>query len=356
MVQTLSSGNLLEQRQTKQELIEDTYPFEIIADYDEQAKSEDKNNTYVSSIWIGSVKVINENLLDITFAEQSFDIMTRYAHNGRGGELSELIFFNGKMYTFEDKTGIIFDVSNNQLIPWVILGDGFGNETNGFKCEWATVKDDHIYVGSNGLENYGDSGEVENHNNFFVKKVAKTGEVFHENWISIYEKIRSTLGMSFPGFIIHEAVMWSPINQKWIFLPRKCSAQSYVNATVDYIGCNKMIIANEDFSTIEHLEIQAVPQPLERGFSSFKFLPDSGEKIIVGLTTVEMETPNRAFSTSVIAFDLQGKILYPETKIIDKKYEGLAFFKHTTSASNILQNSPLRFVIIILLAQILFFT
>lgn len=27
------------------------------------------------------------------------------------------------------------------------LPDGNGNESNGFKCEWATVKDGHLYVG-----------------------------------------------------------------------------------------------------------------------------------------------------------------------------------------------------------------
>ncbi|XP_059617988.1 apyrase-like [Phlebotomus argentipes] len=313
---------------------DDEYRFEIIGDFDQKAISPVQPNTYFSDIHIGTVKVLNDSLLDIKFTGDVFDLVTKYAHNGRGSELSELLFFNGKMYTFEDKTGIIFDVTDNRLVPWVILGDGFGNETNGFKCEWATVKDDHIYVGSNARENFLNTGEIENRNNFYVKKVNKDGKVIHENWFEHYDKIRNSLEMPFPGFIVHEACVWSPINNQWIFLPRKCTPQSIFNVTEDYIGCNKIIFASEDFSTITHVDIQANPQPPERGFSSFKFLPDSDETIIVGLTTVE--TPE-AVTTSIIAIDLEGRVLFPETKIIDDKYEGLAFFKHVISQGNLLE-------------------
>ncbi|XP_055689117.1 apyrase-like [Lutzomyia longipalpis] len=334
----------------RQRIFDEEYKFEIIADYDEKAISTNNPYTYDSNIWIGTVQVINETLLNISFTDESYDIVTRYAHNGRGAELSELLVFNGKMYTFEDKTGIIFDVSSNRLIPWVILGDGAGNETNGFKCEWATVKDDHIYVGSNGLENYHSDGQIENLNHFWIKKVSKIGQVFHENWFHVYEKIRSTLGMSLPGFIVHEAVVWSPINRKWIFIPRKCSSQPFLTSPVDYIGCNKIIFVSEDFSTVDHIDIQANPLPPERGFSSFKFLPDSNEQMIVALTTVE--TPENV-STSIIAMNLDGRILSPERKIIDAKYEGLAFLKHIVNHSNTL-NFSFKLMTAILVAQIFF--
>uniref|UniRef100_A0A7G3A859 Putative apyrase n=1 Tax=Lutzomyia longipalpis TaxID=7200 RepID=A0A7G3A859_LUTLO len=287
--------------------IGEEYGFEIVADFDKKAVSDDKKNTYVSDIRIGT--------LDITFEKKNYDVVTRYAYKGRGAELSELLFFNGKMYTFDDKTGIISDITNHQLVPWVILGDGAGNETNGFKCEWATIKDDHIYVGSVGVENYDDDDKLENRNNFFVKKVSKTGEVIHENWYDIYDRIRNTLGC----YVVANQT------KKWIFLPRKCSEKSYVKADVDATGCNKMIITSEDFSTIEYLDIQATPLQKERGFSSFKFVPDSQESMIVGLTTVEN---GKTINTAIIGLDLQGKILYPETKIFNDKYEGVAFLKH----------------------------
>jgi soluble calcium-activated nucleotidase 1 len=44
----------------------------------------------------------------------------------RGMELSELIVFNGKLYTCDDRTGVIYelledDKSEMQAIPWVRL-------------------------------------------------------------------------------------------------------------------------------------------------------------------------------------------------------------------------------------------
>ncbi|GAB0092537.1 hypothetical protein DMENIID0001_075390 [Sergentomyia squamirostris] len=308
--------------------LDDEYGFEIIADRDKKAIG--SSNTFNSNMRIGGVKVIDENKLDITFTKDSFDVMTKYSYNGRGAELSELIFFHGEYYTFDDKSGIIFKISDNRLlVPWVVLGDGYGNETNGFKNEWATVKDDHIYVGSHGIENLiKKTGEIENVNMQFVKKVSRDGVVVHENWSHVYNKIRNEVGMPFPGWIMHEAVVWSQINKKWIFLPRKCSPKSFLDVDDEKIGCNKMIFANEDFTTIEHLELQATPLKSERGFSSFKFLPDSNDKIIVGLTTVEN---GDTITSSVIAFNLQGKILFPETKFFNDKYEGLAFFKHDST-------------------------
>jgi hypothetical protein len=36
------------------------------------------------------------------------------------------------------------------MIPWVLLNDGPGNTTKGFKAEWTTVKDGHLFVGGLG--------------------------------------------------------------------------------------------------------------------------------------------------------------------------------------------------------------
>lgn len=50
-------------------------------------------------------------------------------------ELSELRVFNGKLYTFDDRTGIVYQIVDNQkLIPWVLLVDGDGQSMKG-ECE-----------------------------------------------------------------------------------------------------------------------------------------------------------------------------------------------------------------------------
>ena len=34
-------------------------------------------------------------------------------------ELSELVVFNGKLFTFDDRTGIVFEVDKENVTPWV---------------------------------------------------------------------------------------------------------------------------------------------------------------------------------------------------------------------------------------------
>lgn len=59
-----------------------------------------------------------------------------------------------------------------------------------------------------------------------------------------------------------------------------------------------------------------------RGFSSFKFLPGSDDTIIVALKTEEHQG---ATATYITAFNIDGRILMPDLKVSDKKYEGLEF-------------------------------
>lgn len=58
------------------------------------------------------------------------------------------------------------------------------------------------------------------------------------------------------------------------------------------------------------------------GFSSFKFLPGTDDSVIVALKSEEEKGRS---ATYITAFHVDGKILYPETKVADLKYEGLEF-------------------------------
>lgn len=49
--------------------------------------------------------------------------------------------------------------------------------TKGFKSEWATVKDQTLYVGSMGKEWTTEDGMFQNYNPMFVKAVTTKGEV-----------------------------------------------------------------------------------------------------------------------------------------------------------------------------------
>ena len=47
-------------------------------------------------------------------------------------ELSDLLVFNGRLYSIDDRTGIVYEIENNKKIfPWVILSDGNGHEIKG---------------------------------------------------------------------------------------------------------------------------------------------------------------------------------------------------------------------------------
>ena len=54
-------------------------------------------------------------------------------------ELSELIVFNGGLYTIDDRTGVVYKVVGTKVVPWAILSDGPGTESKGFKSKCAPV-------------------------------------------------------------------------------------------------------------------------------------------------------------------------------------------------------------------------
>ena len=91
------------------------------------------------------------------------------------------------------------------------------------KFEWATVKDGLMYVGSFGKEYTNNRGEITHTNNLWVIVIDKAGKANHIDWTENYDAVRKELGLEAPGYLIHEAVIWSPENKKWFVLPRRMS-------------------------------------------------------------------------------------------------------------------------------------
>lgn len=69
----------------------------------------------------------------------------------------------------------------------------------GFKSEWATIKDENLYVGGIGKEWTTPSGEFEHSNPLWIKVISPRGEISSLNWISNYKRLRQALGIEFPG-------------------------------------------------------------------------------------------------------------------------------------------------------------
>lgn len=248
---------------------------------------------------------------------------------GRGCELSELVWFDHKLLTFDDRTGIMFEIKgfdgrkDVQLIPRSIVMERDGLSSKGQKHEWATVKDGELYMGSIGKEFTDSKGNILGNGFQWIAIMEKNGNIRHEDWTGNYELIRKALGSEYPGYVVHEAVEWSNVHRRWFLLPRRVSTEAYTEGEDELRGSNKMVIASEDFSSIEIVQIGVLTP--SRGFSSFKFLPRTDDSIIMAVKSEEIEKDD--FQNSYLTiFDLSGNVLLPETQVPgNHKYEGVAY-------------------------------
>ncbi|KAJ6617882.1 Soluble calcium-activated nucleotidase 1 [Pseudolycoriella hygida] len=299
-----------------------SYRFGIIADLDKESRISGQNEwrSFFKKGYLSYTQ--STEAIVVTFDEDPVvELRNQYSLNGRGMELSELVTFNGKLLTFDDRTGLIFELNNEKLTVLSLLMDGDGKTSKGFKSEWATVKDEVLYVGSMGKEWTTANGDFQNFDPMYVKAVSMTGEIRHIDWVSNYKKLREALGIQWPGYMIHESGMWSAIHRKWFFLPRRCSKNAYNETLDEMMGCNALISAEENFTKIKVVLLQDFKPSL--GFSSFKFVPGTDDSVIVALQTEEL---NGKTSTYITAFTLTGKSLLASERInTDLKYEGLEF-------------------------------
>lgn len=107
------------------------YRIAVIADLDTSSSSE-KKLTWFSYMHRGHLSVSESG--DKVAVEWDADRVVLESHlseKGRGMELSELVAFNGKLYTADDRTGIVYRIDGDKAIPWVILTDGDGSVAKG---------------------------------------------------------------------------------------------------------------------------------------------------------------------------------------------------------------------------------
>ena len=109
--------------------------------------------------------------------------------------------------------------------------------------------------------------------------------------------------------------------KKWYFLPRRASKFKYDDVADERHGTNMLLESDADFRYINLRTVGDLETP-SHGFSTFKFVPQTGDRVIVALKSEELEG---RVATYVMVFTVDGTILYPETKIGDRKYEGIEF-------------------------------
>uniref|UniRef100_H3CWM6 Soluble calcium-activated nucleotidase 1 n=1 Tax=Tetraodon nigroviridis TaxID=99883 RepID=H3CWM6_TETNG len=297
------------------------YRIAVIADLDTSSSSGDKKLTWFSYMHRGYLSVSESgDKVGVEWDADRVVLESHVAEKGRGMELSELVAFNGKLYTVDDRTGIVYRIDGDKAVPWVILTDGDGSVAKGFKAEWMTVKDRHLWIGGLGKEWTTTEGEFVNNDPQWVKVVGFRGDVRHVNWVPTYEALRSAAGIQAPGYLIHESASWSDTLQRWFFLPRRASSERYEETADERRGTNILLSSPADFKDISTSRVGQLT--LTHGFSSFKFVPNTDDQIILALKS---EEDGGKIATYVMAFTLDGRILLPETKIGDVKYEGIEF-------------------------------
>ncbi|XP_068118718.1 soluble calcium-activated nucleotidase 1 [Hyperolius riggenbachi] len=296
------------------------YQIAIIADLDTDSRST-KEQTWFSYMKRGHLTMFDSgDRVTVEWDKEDITLETHLAEKGRGMELSELVVFNGKLYSVDDRTGVVYHLEGSKAVPWVILPDGDGSVDKGFKAEWLAVKDELLYVGGLGKEWTTTTGKVMNENPEWVKVVGPRGDVQHHNWVPNYNFLREAAGIQPPGYLIHESAAWSDSLHSWFFLPRRASKERYSEKEDEQRGANIMLRASADFTdiTLSHVGKQ-IPT---HGFSSFKFIPGTDDQIIVALKS---EENNGQVATYITVFILDGRVLLPETKIGNVKYEGIEF-------------------------------
>jgi soluble calcium-activated nucleotidase 1 len=307
-------------------IVQDPNRFEypLLAVVDRDSYSYDKENkVWRSLLFKGLLKRELDGKYTVAWDTKSHELKGKLAEQTRGLELSELKRFNGKLYSFDDRTGIVYEVipktdsGDYTVIGRYILPDGDGSSSKGFKCEWATVKDGKLWVGSIGKEWTTGTGDIIGKDPMWVKTIDGSGRVEHVNFIANYEALRNAVGAKYPGYMVHEAAEWSEFHKRWFFLPRRVSKDKYDENEDVKRGSNIILSASEDFTHITYKKIGTVTPT--RGFSTMKFIPGRPNEIVA----IKSEEEGESMKSYLTVFNLDGQVLLEETLIANEKVEGL---------------------------------
>ncbi|CAJ0934008.1 unnamed protein product, partial [Mesorhabditis belari] len=302
------------------------YKIAVVTDLDTFSKMQDDAQMWRSYLKTGSLKLSDDWLkASVTWNDgKSTELKSKFSVGGRGMELSDLVVFDRKLLTIDDRTGIVYQIKGNSMIPFVILGNGPGNVSDPLKGEWMTVKDEYLYVGGLGKEWTSVKGEFINDFPMWVKQIDRFGRVIHHNWASVYRKVRESVGIKSPGYMIHEAVQWSKVHRKWFFLPRRASNESYDDTKDELRGTNMLITLDEEFENPRMVRVGKTTPKSYKGFSAFQFVPGTEDLIIAAVKSEEKEA--QPVGSHLTIFNVGGAVILEDQKIDGPyKFEGIAF-------------------------------
>lgn len=318
------------------------YHFGMVTDLDTLSRIPgSKKPMFQSHLVAGKLIVKSKNKYEITFDDSPIrHLVTGHNEAGRGAEFSELTVFDNRLITVDDRTGDIFEILNSPtgqdsyVVPRMVITEGDGDTDKGMKWEWSTVKGDELYLGSMGKEFTNPAGEIVNVNNLWIAVVNKRGEFRRENWMNVYDVVRRALGAESPGYMVIESVNWSEHLKKWVFLPRRISqGQAYNDVLDEKRGGQQLVLVDETFTKTQVIDLKLDSKDPLKGFSSFSFVPNTQDRHILAIRSVEEdcalddESLCKQRSYVVVLDILTGESLAPEVKYEhDWKFEGIEFF------------------------------
>jgi len=315
------------------------YRFAAVTDLDQLSKVEGKKLAYKSILQPGTITYDSEENKYTMKLDAERMVTTKHNEAGRGAEFSELTVFDNRLLTFDDRTGEVFEILNTRdgkdsfVAPRYIITEGNGDTDKGMKWEWSTVKDGLLYIGSMGKEYTRPDGSIANVNNLWITIMDNHGEFRRLDWSDQYNFVRNKLGCQAPGYLVHEAIRWSPNMRKWVFMPRRVSRQTYNDVEDEKRGSNKIVIVDESFTDAKIVEVKMKEKsPGLHGFSSFAFVPGTNDRHVIATRSVEEDCAGDDLDVCkqrsyIVIFDvITGDVLMDETKLDqDMKFEGIEF-------------------------------
>jgi len=316
-----------------------TFRFAAITDLDQLSKIEGGKLAFKSILAPGTITYDTSSNKYSLKMDAERTLTTKHNEAGRGGEFSELTVFDNRLLTFDDRTGEIFEIMNTKdgsdsfVAPRYVVTEGEGDTDKGMKWEWSTVKDGLLYIGSMGKEYTKPDGSIANVNNLWVTIMNSHGEFHRIDWTPQFTFVRNTLGCQSPGYLIHEAIRWSPHMRKWVFMPRRVSKEAYDDVKDEKRGSNKVVIVDENFTNAKVVTVgMSEKSPGLHGFSSFAFVPGTNDRHALALRSVEEDCAGDDLNVCkqrsyIVVFDVMtGEVLLDEVKIpSDMKFEGVEF-------------------------------
>jgi soluble calcium-activated nucleotidase 1 len=276
------------------------YRFALVSDLDLRSKHDDEGRWH-SLLRKGSL-CWNEtsSMYTLKWHGEEMELSSRTATKGRSMELSELVVYNGKLFAMCDITGIVYriDVDSGDVFQRWALADGNGKKVKPFKSEWATVKDDRLYIGSIGKEWVTD-GVLVHRDPQWVKVVDSHGRIRNEDWAERYELIRRATHTQWPGYLLHEAIEWDDERRQWLVTPRRASTDMYDPDADEHMGTNLLVRVDEHFESAQVSRLG--PLEPDWGFTSTSLLPGTGGRHLLTLKAFEVDGHT---ATRIALFDI----------------------------------------------------